>query len=269
MSEFFKPPTHLNYLKDWGGGLSVLGLILSVVVYFLFGIEKAILVILACAIFVISIFLYRGLSAATKLWEEIEERVDEAAAKLPATDKKKDIAIKFKNTNYRIKILIVILLSVVAGLGIYTTRHWVIDKFYHRRPSTLDYSYCDIINPADRQDLFTKWPFLEPLKVRILEEASGGATGVLYATTQPLSHAAPAFDATMKVAQASCEVVIYAFLKSSEEKILPLQVDYPGDGLVVIHVPPSHEGDSLVYFGRITGKKLPTKIQEELKLNVN
>ena len=163
--------------------------------------------------------------------------------------------------------------SVVTTLGLgalFGYEHWP-QKDFTRKPEKITYVNCKVINPADNQDLFQKWPFLEPVKVQLLREVKGQPTGVLYADTEEATHTMPAFVARMIIANAKYDVVFYAFKKSKDDRLLALQVDYPGDGRVMVHIPGMASGDSLLFFGRVTSAdgKLPQSLSEDLKLSID
>lgn len=237
---------------------------------YLFGKDKGLLTVLFSALFIAAIVVYRILSRATAKWTETIGILEGPQTTMPNAEKKKELAAELRKSRRNVLILSSCsVASVITLAGVLAYEHWP-QRDLTRRPEKLPYVTCKLINPADHQDVFQQWPFLEPVKVQLLREVKGRPTGVLFAVTEEMSHPTPAFVAGMTIANAKYDVVYYAFLKSMEDRLKALQVDYPGDGRVKVHVPGMAVGDSLLFFGRVSSveNKLPQDLSDELKLSI-
>jgi hypothetical protein len=266
--EMLKPPTLLLYLKDWTAIVFAIGAIITYIVYLLIGIEKAYLSAIIVGLIIFCVLFYRLLDKYTKTWKEGHSLMQKATARLADDNERKSIPNEFQSVSRIIQYALIALVFITIFTVALASRHWLLDKLAFRRPDNIKYTFCDIINPAETKKLFDRMPFLVPLRVRILEEAAGETTGVMYAETERVNHSGPEFIANIKIVQSSCELSIYAFLESPDGRILPLATHYK-DGQVSIVVPGITAADKLIYFGRITGKVLPSNLAEELKLSIN
>ena len=148
----------------------------------------------------------------------------------------------------------------------------LVHKSRTKVPAQVAIHNAKFYHPSEDEELFTKAPFLDAVRVSLVSEAQNGERyRIVLFSTVPFGHPTDKFDLVLDSEASRFELTGYAFRKRGNT-YEPVQADLSKDGIIRLNAPESEEGDRLFGIMRLTMKDsgdFPSDLTREVRTTVN